>query len=111
MGEVYQPAEWKPHPRFACVFLKSLVTSEMNPDLTLSLVRLEPGSEIPPHTHPQSTETTYILTGRGMCWIGTEEFELEPGVCSYAPPGVTHSVCNTSNSVLEAISVFNPPLP
>ncbi|MBI5029193.1 MAG: cupin domain-containing protein [Chloroflexi bacterium] len=110
MGKVDCPAEWKPHPHFPRVFLKPLITSEINPELTLSLVRLEPGGEIPPHTHAQSTETVYVLSGRGMCRIGSEEFNLEPGVCCYAPPDMTHLVCNTGDSVLEAISIFNPPL-
>ncbi len=82
----------------------------MNPDLTLNLVRLAPGGEITPHTHDTSTETFYILAGRGVSWVGAEQFELVPGVCGYAPPGVRHSVCNTGDADLEALSIFNPPV-
>lgn len=109
MGAVTIPDDWKPHPRFARVSVKPLVTGDMNPGLTLNLVRIAPGGEITPHIHPDSTETFYILQGHGMSWIGDEELVLAPGVCAYAPPQVTHSVCNTGDSELEAISIFNPP--
>ncbi len=110
MGAVKTPDEWKPHPRFARVSLKSLVTGEMNPGLTINLVRIAPGGEITPHTHSDSTETFVIIKGRGISWIGSEQVALEPGVCAFAPPQVTHSVCNTGDGDIEAISIFNPPV-
>ncbi len=110
MGMANSASEWKPHPRFARVFLKTLVTHEMNPGLTMNLIRVAPGGEITPHIHDESTETFYILSGRGLSLIGGEQLELAPGVCGYAPPGVTHSVCNVGDVDLEAISVFNPPI-
>lgn len=110
MGEVKTPTEWKPHPRFAHVSLKSLITGEMNPGLSLNLVRIAPGGEITPHVHSDSTETFVIIKGRGISWIGSEQVALEPGVCAYAPPQVMHSVCNTGDGDIEAISIFNPPV-
>lgn len=109
MGLVHAPADWKPHPRFSNVFVKALVTGEMNPALTVNLVRIAPGGEITPHVHPNSTETFFILKGSGRSRVGNEEFALEPGMCAYAPPQVTHSVCNTGTTEVEAISIFNPP--
>lgn len=102
--------DWKPHPRFAGVFLKPLITREMNPGLTLNLVRVAPGGVLATHTHESSTETFFILRGRGVCCIGEAEFALEPGVCGYAPPGTLHSVRNTGAEELEALAIFNPPL-
>ena len=110
MGAVKTIVDWKPHPRFARVFLKPLITRAMNPDLTVNLVRLAPGGEITPHIHDAATETFYILSGQGMSWVGDEQFELAPGDCGYAPSGVMHSVRNTGDADLEAISIFNPPL-
>lgn len=110
MGAVHPPADWKAHPRFAGVSLKALVTAEMNPGIVVNLVRIAPGGEITPHTHSDATETFYVLKGRGLSWIGDEQFGLEPGVGGYAPPRVTHSVCNTGDTELEAISIFNPPV-
>jgi mannose-6-phosphate isomerase-like protein (cupin superfamily) len=110
MGTVNPPTEWQPHPRFPHVSLKPLVTGDMNPGLGVNLVRIAPGGEIAPHIHPHSTETFFILKGRGISRIGNEEIMLEPGVCAYAPPQVTHAVCNTGEGEIEAISIFNPPL-
>ncbi len=109
MGAIYPPAEWKAHPRFERVSLKALVTAETNPGIAVNLVRIAPGGEIAPHTHSDATETFYILKGRGLSSIGDEQFALEPGVCGCAPPHVTHSVCNTGDTELEALSIFNPP--
>jgi len=109
MGQVFTPSEWKPHPRFGGVFLKPLVTREVNSGLAVNLVRLAPGGEITPHVHSDSTETFYILKGCGVSWIDGEPIELAPGVCAFAPPAVTHSVCNTGEADLEALSIFNPP--
>jgi len=108
--EMNSTNDWKPHPRSTGVFLKPLITREMNPGLTLNLVRVAPGDAIAPHTHKASTETFFILRGRGVCCIGEAEFALEPGVCGYAPPGTLHSVRNTGAEELEALAIFNPPL-
>jgi len=102
--------EWRPHPRFEGAFVKPLITSEMNPGLTLSRVKLLPGGELPPHTHETSTETFYVLSGEVHCRIGDEETILKASHCGYAPPGVSHAVRNTGQEDLHAISIFNPPL-
>lgn len=111
MSPLSQNDDWSPHPRYARVFLKKLVTTQMNPGLNVNLVRVAPAGEISPHIHDASTETFYVLAGCGMCRIGDKEILLEPGVCAYAPPAVLHSVHNTGDDYLEAISVFNPPIP
>ncbi len=102
--------EWHPHPRFAGAFVKPLITSEMNPGLTLSRVKLLPGGELPPHTHETATETFYVLSGEAQCRIGDEEIALKAGQGGYAPPGISHTVRNTGPEELHAISIFNPPL-
>lgn len=102
--------EWRPHPRFEGAFVKPLITSEMNSSLTLSRVKLQPGGELPPHTHEASTETFYVLSGEAYCRVGEEEATLKAGHYGYAPPGVSHTVRNTGQEDLHAISIFNPPL-
>ncbi len=101
---------WKPHPRFEGASVCPLITTDQNPHLTVNLVRLEPGSGLPLHTHEHSTETFYILRGKARCRVGDEERVIGPGVIGYAPPGVPHQVVNIGDETLEAISIFNPPL-
>lgn len=110
MGAIDTSGDWTPHPRVARVWIKQLVTREMNPGLTVNLVRVPPGAEITLHTHDGSTETFYILAGRGVCRIGAEEFALAPGVCAHAPPGIPHTVRSTGDTELEALAIFNPPV-
>jgi len=91
-------------------FIKTLITSEVNPGLTLSRVKLLPGGELPPHTHEASTETFYILSGEARCRVGDEETILKAGHRGYAPTGVSHTLRNIGQEDLHAISVFSPPL-
>ena len=100
--------EWRPHPRFKGALVKPLVTSEMNPGLTLSRVKLLPGGELPPHIHEPSTETFYVLSGEARCHIEDGEATLKAGHCGYVPPGVSHAVRNIGQEGLHAISNFNP---
>ncbi len=102
--------QWNPHPRFAGAFVLPLITSEQNAGLTVWRVRLLPGAGIPPHTHPDSTETFLVLQGVALCCVGDVETEMKPGDMGYAPPGIEHRIRNLSDEPLEAISIFNPPL-
>lgn len=98
--------EWRPHSRFDGVFVKPLITSEMNPNLTLSRVKLLPGRELPPHTHEVSTEIFYVLSGEAHCRVGDEEITLKAGHYGYVPAGVNHAVRNIGQEDLHAISIF-----
>ena len=44
--------EWRLHPGFKGAFVKPLITSEMNPGLTLSRVKLLLAGQLPPHIIP-----------------------------------------------------------
>ncbi|MDP3098105.1 MAG: cupin domain-containing protein [Syntrophales bacterium] len=102
--------EWKPHPRFAGAFVLPLIAAAHNPGLTVSLVRLMPGAALPVHVHQNSIETFYVLRGIGVCRVGESECKIKPGWLGYAPPVIEHSIRNTGDEPLEAISIFNPPL-
>ncbi len=105
-----ESGDWQPHPRFEGAFIRPLITSKQNPGLTATRVRLLPGAGLPPHSHPHSTETFYILRGVAACRVGGEEMEMRPGQMGYAPPGVEHTVQNRGREPVEALSIFNPPL-
>ncbi len=105
-----QAGEWLPHPRTAGAFSRPLITAAQNPGLTIARIRLLPGAEIAPHSHPASTETFFILSGAAVCRVGTTEMEMGPGQMGYAPPGVEHRVRNLGSEPVEALSIFNPPL-
>ena len=75
--------------------------------------RLVPGASIGVHTHDDSCEMIFILSGKGLLYEkGPEQAELEwrevlPGDCLYCPKGHTHSLMNaeSSDSDLEFYAV------
>lgn len=101
--------EWGPHPRFEGVMTKVLVPGAVNPALSVSRVRVDPGNEIPVHTHDAASETFYILQGFGVCTMGAEEVEFEPGYCFYAAPGQPHGIRNYGAEPLHLLAIFAPP--
>lgn len=69
-----------------------------------------PNQHAPAHVHEESEEILYVLTGSGEFYFDGSPEMIEPGMCIYVPPGVTHSINNTSDDVLKVIYVFSPPV-
>ena len=67
--------------------------------------RLEQGSQLPPHAHPQE-QTGYLIAGRIRLFIGDEIFEVEPGDSWCVLSNVEHRAEILADSV--AIEVFSP---
>jgi mannose-6-phosphate isomerase-like protein (cupin superfamily) len=101
--------DWALHPRFAGVMAKVLIPGAANPSLNVNRVRLDPECEIPLHVHEASSETFYVLSGTGVCTIGDEEIDFEPGYGFYAAPGFPHGVRNIGLEPIELIAIFAPP--
>ncbi len=101
---------WGPHPRYEGLQMKVLVPGAVNPALNVSRVRVEVGKQIPPHVHAASSETFYILRGRGVCYLGDTPVPFGPGFCFYAPPGHEHRLENTGAEPVEILAVFAPPV-
>ncbi len=69
------------------------------------LGRLEPGATIGLHSHNTSSETIFILSGRGKALCnGTMEM-LEAGDCHYCPRGQSHSLMNQGEEELVFFAV------
>ncbi len=84
---------WNPHPRFAGVALKHLVTGAATGGaLSAHLVRIEAGAELSSHVHEGSLELHEVVRGSGVCTLGGREAVYRPGVCGLIPAGVAHSV-------------------
>ncbi len=67
--------------------------------------RLEKGSHLPRHAHPQE-QTGYLISGRIRLSIGEESFNVEPGDSWCIPGNVEHQAEIIEDSV--AIEVFSP---
>jgi len=87
------------------------------PDVTGSegfsagVVVLDPGKGHERHTHPDSEEILYFLSGEGEQTVADEERTVGAGEMVYIPAGVEHSTINTSWEPLRFIATYCPPGP
>ncbi len=69
---------------------------------------LVPGASIGAHTHDDSCEVIFIVSGNGKLYEsapdGAEKTEeVYPGDCLYCPKGHTHSLSNPSDSKSDLV--------
>lgn len=86
-------AAWKPHPKFAGVRLK-LVVSGADTDGALSchLVRVDPGCCLESHVHEGQWELHEVLAGQGEARVFGRGVDYFPGRAAVIPQGVEHEV-------------------
>jgi quercetin dioxygenase-like cupin family protein len=82
--------------------IKTLVYGDKS---LLSEFRMEQGSQLPSHAHPQE-QTGYLISGRIRLFIEDEIFEVAPGDSWSIPGNVTHRAEILAEAV--AIEVFSP---
>jgi len=80
-------------------------------EFSAGVVVLEPGKGHERHTHPDSEEILYFLSGEGEQTVADEERSVGAGEMVYIPSGVEHSTINTSWEPLRFIAVYGPPGP
>jgi mannose-6-phosphate isomerase-like protein (cupin superfamily) len=65
---------------------------------------------LPRQSHPQRTETMYVLTGSGTCYVGDHSYPLAPGSTFRIRPGVPLSLHPDEGTTLVAVAWFEPPM-
>ncbi len=78
--------------------------------MCFGLADFPPQRHAPPHVHEESEEILYVLSGSGEFYFNGKPEPVRPGTCIYVPPGITHSINNTSDQVLKVVYVFSPPV-
>ena len=72
--------------------------------MTLSFVDIQPGAQLPEHSHPHE-QITYLIEGELEMVIGGEKMLLTPGMVHVIPGNVPHSaIARTFVKVLDAFS-------
>jgi mannose-6-phosphate isomerase-like protein (cupin superfamily) len=56
-----------------------------------------------------ATETYYVLSGRGIVHVGSEQKEVSRGWAVVIPPGFVQWAENTGDSDLEFLCIVDPP--
>ena len=101
---------WEPHPIFKDLLIKRLLTHEKdNVDLTIVMVKVRKGTEVPAHVHEQD-DIVYHLEGKGKLWVdGAGDFDVLPGSFLRIPAGVKHQPHDIEEDIL-AFDIFLPHL-
>ena len=99
------------------VFDWGMLKWQSTPDVTggdrfsAGVVRLEPGKGHERHTHPDSDEILYTISGQGKQEVADETREIEAGDMVFVPEGVGHGTWNTGWETLVLLAVYAPPGP
>ncbi|MFC4248817.1 cupin domain-containing protein [Natribaculum luteum] len=93
--------------------LKWMATPDVNDSERLSagVVQLEPGRGHELHTHPDSDEVLYVVSGEGEQTVAGETREVAAGEMIYIPADVEHGTQNTGWETLKLLAVYAPPGP
>jgi len=78
------------------------------PRLFCDVYCFEPGQSQKLHTHHESDKVYYVLEGKGMFKVGTEEKELGENHITLAPAGVEHGVTNHGSERLVLLVLMAP---
>lgn len=98
------------HPRFAGVRIAVLVNSKLSQAVSVSLLEISPGVEIPVHTHDPQLDSILVLSGQGEAYIDDSWRVVQAGDHLFAASGAEHGVRNTGNDVLTLFIHHSPPL-
>ena len=66
------------------------------------------GFMVPPHTHHDTDEWSYVLEGRVGARIGDDEFEAGPGSWILKPRGIMHTFWNRGPAPARIIELLTP---
>jgi quercetin dioxygenase-like cupin family protein len=75
--------------------------------IMLSFLDLQPGCEIPEHSHPHE-QAGFVLQGSFRFRIGSEERLTGPGDAFIVPPDVVHSG-EVVEGPVRIVDIFSPP--
>jgi len=69
---------------------------------------IAPGVLVPPHTHADFDEWSYVLEGRVGARIGDQEFTAEPGSYILKPRRIMHAFWNAGPAPARIIEIITP---
>lgn len=64
---------------------------------------------VPKHYHTSADEIQYVISGRGIFWLGSEQREVGPGDLIIIPKGVAHAGSIASTGEFKALAIKLPP--
>ena len=112
MAYLYRKEEIRfgPHPKFEGVGFALLISGQKDPHLSVSMLEINPGVEIPIHTHETQADSIYVVSGEGEAYLNGSWQKIGPGDYILIPPGEEHGVKNSGKEPLRLFIVHAPPL-
>ena len=102
-------ARWTPPPHHRELkVLLSPSLQDVYEGLSIGLVTLGPGESGNAHSHGDSQESWFIISGKGSLMVGDEKVELIPDSVVVAPAGVEHQIFSSNEEPLKALFIFTP---
>ena len=98
------------HPKFKGVKIALLVSSQDTDRVSISMLKISPGVEIPIHTHDPQIDSIYVLEGEGEAYVNGSWQKIAPGDYLFIPPQEEHGVRNSGEKALKLFIVHSPPL-
>jgi len=104
-------------PRHIIAGGKGRATLLLNPTTgataaSVTLLELQPGAEVPEHTHETSAEILYIEEGAAEMTVSGETLRVGKGDAVYIPAGAKHAARVVSkDAALKAVQVYAGPGP
>jgi len=78
-------------------------------NLSVCVIRVDPGETVrPAHSHPNSEELIYIITGQGKVMIEGEVALVRAGSAVLFQQGKVHMLKNTGDTEMKVICFFAP---
>ena len=69
-------------------------------------ITLPVGASIGYHTHEDSYEVIYVLSGCGTCYDGDQVYPVSAGMVQYCPQFAGHSIVNTGTEDLRLLGII-----
>ena len=98
------------HPKFKGVKIAVLVRRTDSDRVSVSQLEIEPGVEVPIHTHDPQLDSIFVLSGEAEVFINGAWRRVGPEDYIFAPVGVEHGVRNIGQEPLRLFIHHSPPL-
>jgi len=84
--------ELKPHPKFKGVEIGFVTTKEYTSEVSITILKIAPGVEIPVHTHENEVDSIFVLEGEGEIFVNGSWQPLKKGDIIVVPKKEEHGV-------------------
>lgn len=101
---------FKDHPMFHGVSIAKLAGKDQKSPAGVSMLQIEPETEIPVHVHEDSIDSIYVMAGSAEIFTSGRWVPASPGDYCLVPAGEEHGVRNNGNEILQLFIVHSPPL-